>query len=112
MSMDMRKAFDTVEYSAIFDALEQRGIPREYIELLKCLYLSQQGIVNDSAPFLISRGVKQGDVLSAILFNCVLDLAFDSWKSKLTTEGLYVGHGMSRLTIIRYADDILLYEKS
>ena len=40
MSMDMRKAFDIVEHSAVFKTLEKRSMPKKYIELLKILYSS------------------------------------------------------------------------
>ena len=51
-------------------------------------------------------------MLSAILFNSVLDLAFERWKLKLKDEGLFIAQGMPRLTNTRYADDILIYAKS
>ena len=112
MSMDMRKAFDTISHAALFDALERHGVESGYISLLKLIYRKQIGQANGSRTFPIRRGVRQGDVLSAILFNCVLDIAFESWKSKLDTHGLYWGYGLERLTNTRYADDILLYAKS
>ena len=80
--------------------------------MLQLLYAHQRGSVYDSKEFDIQRGVKQGDTLSAILFNCVLDLAFKKWKLRLTNEGLFTGFGLERLTNTRYADDILLYAKS
>ena len=68
--------------------------------------------MNHSSEFLIQKGVKQGDTLSAILFNCILDMTFDLWRASLTHEEIFIAHGRSRLTNIRYADDILLYAKS
>ena len=56
--------------------------------------------------------MKQDDPVSVILFNCVLDIAFDEWRRSLDTEGLYIALGVPRLTNIRYADDILLFAKS
>ena len=87
LSMDLRKAFDTIDHSALFDGLRAHGIPEEYINLIMLLYSKQIGVVNDIKFFEIKREVKQGDVLSAIFFNCVLDIVFDSWKSKLQYEG-------------------------
>ena len=69
------------------------------------------GCVNGSRHFNILCGVKQGDVLSAILFNCTLDIAFESWKLQLREEGLYMHGDTERLTNTRYADDVLLYAK-
>ena len=110
--MDMRKAFDTIDHSALMQSLRSKGLPEEYISLLTILYADQKGVVNHSSEFLIQRGVKQGDTLSAILFNCILDMAFDLWLASLTHEDIFIAHGLSRLTNIRYTDDILLYAKS
>ena len=41
-----------------------------------------------------------------------MDMAFDLWRSSLTTEGIFIAHGLPRLTNIIYADVILLYAKS
>ena len=51
-------------------------------------------------------------MLSAIIFNCVLEIVFENWKVQLTNEGLYVASDHERMTNTRYVDDILLYAKS
>ena len=51
-------------------------------------------------------------MLSAILFNCVVDIVFERWKRRLLHEGLYTAYGLERLTNSRYADDVLLYANS
>ena len=112
LSMDLRKAFDTVDHSALFDAMTLHGVPACYVELIRILYCGQTGSVHGSGAFPIERGVRQGDVLSSVLFNCVLDIAFERWKQRLGSEGLHVSAGLERLTNTRYADDILLYAKS
>ena len=68
--------------------------------------------MNESRHFKIQRGVKQGDVLSAIIFNCVLDIAFGNWELQLNGEGIFIGDLRKRLSNTRYADDVLLYAKS
>ena len=50
--------------------------------------------------------------MSAILFNCALDVVFEDWKTQLQNEGLYSESFHERLTNTRYADDILIYAKS
>eukprot|EP00973_Karenia_brevis_P006575 894252-Karenia_brevis.AAC.1 len=86
-SLDLSKAFDRVQFSAIFDALNSQGVQDEYIHLLRALYARQNGIVHSSRSFLINRGVKQGDVLSSLLFNAAVEMAFISWKQKLLHHG-------------------------
>ena len=107
--MDLRKAFDTVSHEHLLISLGYYGLDPAYIALLQRLYKHQSGSVNESRHFKIMRGVKQGDVLSAILFNCVLDIAFGNWKVQLEDEGIFIGDCRKRLTNTRYVDDVLLY---
>ena len=96
VSMDMRKAVDTIDHPAVIRALRSRGFPEAYVALLSMLYANQMASVNGSSNFPIQRGVKQGDILSAILFNCVLDVAFDEWRRSLDQEGLYTAQRVPR----------------
>ena len=112
LSMDLRKAFDTVSHEQLLLSLGYHGLDPTYIALLQKLYQNQHGVVDGSKKFRIERGVKQGDVLSAIIFNCVLDVAFENWRVQLGTEGILISNSVSRLTDTRYADDVLLYAKS
>ena len=112
VSLDLRKAFDTVNHEALFNALEEQGISREYIALLRFLYVGQTGEVKGSNPFHIDRGVKQGDICSSGLFNAATESAFRKWKRRLHHEGILMNDISERLTNIRYADDVLLFSKS
>ena len=95
-----------MNHAALVSDLRARGIDESYVSLLRLLYQNQYGQVNDSLQFRIERDVKQGHVLSAILFNYVIDIAFESWPRRLNHHGLYVAHGLPRLTNTRYVDDI------
>ena len=75
------------------------------------MYQNQTGAVPGSEKFSIQRGVRQGDVLSPLLFNAVLEDAIRKWKLKLTNEGLRLGHD-TRLTNLRYADDLMIFATS
>ena len=77
INMDMLKAFDKIDHKAMVRALRSRKLPQEYISLISVLYGNQRTSVNRSSEFLVQRGVKQGDTLSALCCNCVLDIAFD-----------------------------------
>lgn len=54
--------------------------------------------------FNIQKGVRQGDPLSPVLFNCALEEVFR--RLNWTNEGIDING--SRLNNLRYADDITL----
>ena len=83
ISLDLRKAFDRIQFGPLFDALREQEVPEAYVQLLSALYKDQKGCVSGSYLFPILRGVKQGDVLSSMLFNAGLESAFRVWQSKL-----------------------------
>ena len=109
-SLDLRKAFDRIEYNALFDALKVQGVPYAYLKLIASLYHEQVGLVQ-GRQFPIKRGVKQGDVLSPLLFNAGLEHAMRKWKLRIQHCGLHCGHN-ELLTNVRYADDLMLYARS
>ena len=74
------------------------------------LYHDQVGLVQ-GRQFPIKRGVKQGDVLSPLLFNAGLEPAMRKWKLRIQHCGLHCGHN-ELLTNVRYADDLMLYARS
>lgn len=111
-SLDLKKTFDRIEFGFLFEALRIQNVPEPYIQLLAVLYNNQTGSVNGSRYFNIRRGVKQGDIISPMLFNAGLEIAFRSWKTKLSNHGILLGDDMPRFTNTRYADDIMTFAKS
>ena len=82
------------------------------LTLTATIYSGQHGQVRGGTKcFQIERGVKQGDILSPILFNAGLELAMRRWKARLTSQGIDVGSGIL-LQDVRYADDLMIYADS
>lgn len=76
--LDLSKAFDCVPHSRILQAMEDRGFPRVYTNIVQDLYKNNTTIVyvngiSDRVPIACRRGVKQGDPLSPYLFALVVD---------------------------------------
>ena len=67
--------------------------------------------MSDSRNFHIGRGVKQGDIISPLLFNAGLEHAVRDWKACLHDEGIHIG-APANLTNIRYTDDLMLHAKT
>ena len=86
--MDMRKAFDTVQHSKLFQKLNQRNLSSIFTRLITVMYVSQSASVRwgkeVSKSFRITNGVKQGAVLSAILFCVYIDEMITKLRRKKT----------------------------
>ena len=113
ISLDLSKAFDKVDWNALWTALRQHGISEHLIWILQCVYFGQTGVVRehdtDSCGFNVRGGVRQGCVLSPRLFSSVLEMALSSWRGKMEAEGLSLEDGLKPLLDLRFADDILLF---
>ena len=70
--MDMKKAFDMVKHSLLFQKLIHKNLSPIFVRLLMKMYMSQVASVRWekklSSIFSVTNGVKQGAVLSSILF--------------------------------------------
>ena len=107
-SLDLSKAFDKVNFKMLFFKLMDRNVPKRVIEILSNWYSKLFSYVrwNDkfSTGFFISSGVRQGGLLSPILFAiCVDDLLVKLEKSKL---GCFVK--LLCCNSFMYADDLVL----
>ena len=74
-TIDFKKAFDSISHKSIWDALKSCNVNNGYIHLLMKIYRDQKASVltdEESNIFDIQKGSKQGDPLSSLLFNTVL----------------------------------------
>ena len=72
--IDFRKAFDCIWHEGLFLKLQKMGIRGNFYQVIKSMYKNATAAVKFnsselSQPFPILRGVKQGDILSPLLFN-------------------------------------------
>jgi hypothetical protein len=77
--IDVKKAYDSVRREALYNIFFEFGIPKKLVRLIKmCLTETYSRVhvgKNLSEMFPIKNGLKQGDVLSALLFNFALEYA-------------------------------------
>ena len=113
INLDLSKAFDTVKWDTLWEALRRQNISDQLIWILQCLYHDQTGVVCDGAgasrKFDILSGVRQWCVLSPRLFCAALELAMSEWRAANPQAGIDLGDDMVRLLDLRFADDVLIF---
>ena len=110
--LDASKAFDLVRHNKIFKCLLDKDVCPVLVRLLISMYLLNNALVkwNDctSENFTLNNGVKQGSILSPLLFSLYIDPLITNIQS--CRSGCYMGDVPSN--IFGYADDLVLLSPS
>lgn len=112
--LDVRKAFDHSNYYRILSRLLMKGIPVSVVRLLLKWYESTnirvmwRNNLSDTS-FGINHGVRQGGLLSPILFSVGL---IDDLLERLEQSGIGCRISFKYFGAIAYADDIVLMAPS
>lgn len=107
---DFKAAFDNVNGKKLWEILEEKKINRKIIRRLKIIYEETKVTVRAkdglTEEFRTGKGVRQGCVMSPLLFNLyIADL--DSYMNK---RGIKIGS--NRIWSLAYADDLVLLAKN
>jgi hypothetical protein len=106
--LDAKKAFDRVNYCKLFNLLNDRKLPAVIVRFLLTMYTGHSTKVvwngSNSDNFCVRNGVKQGGILSPILF-CVY---IDNLLVRLSNcgKGCFIGNVC--LAVLAYADDLII----
>ena len=106
--IDLEKAFDNVNWEIMFKILKQAGIKFKERRLIYNLYQNQMAIINigdEEREAKIRKGVRQGCVLSPMIFNLYIEEAIKEFKDKIDTGIEIQGQ---KIAMLRFADDIAL----
>ena len=116
--LDFEKAFDSVEWPTMLKILRKFNFGDSFITWVKTLYknpilrVKNNGHISDT--FSISRGIKQGCPLSALLFILVVEILSLRIKENPNIQGFKVQVGAieKEFKISQYADDgtLLLHD--
>lgn len=111
-TLDLVKAFDSVNHEAIVRALGAWGADKFFVDYISDIYSKSKTVFilpeSTSQPFHPTCGVRQGDPLSPLLFNLVIDGLIRKIKDSpvgIRVDGLNIG-------ISAYADDIILFAET
>ena len=105
--IDFKKAFDRVWHEGLWAVMEQFGFQQDIIDLIKSLYGNANSTVllNNQLgePFRNTVGVRQGCLLSPILFNIYLErIMLETLENHHTSISI----GGRPICNLRFADDI------
>lgn len=105
--IDYQKAFDNVKHDILLNRLLEIGIDAKDIRIIQELYWNQTAEIRvnknlSTDTFNVCKGVRQGCILSPILFNIYVEKIF-----QMALEGESGGIKINGVPInnIRYADD-------
>lgn len=107
--VDYKKAFDNVRWPKLWTTLQELGVPTHLITIVRNLYEASEAVVKIeytlSEKCRIRKGVRQGCVLSPLLYNIysevVMRRTLENWNGGVKICG-------RRVSNLRFADDTLL----
>jgi len=107
--IDFKQAFDSVNRNRMLNDLLILGIPKKLVQLIGVTMAGSMATVSVdnqyTSMFPITNGVRQGDALSSILFDLVLEAILQ--KMNVT------GHiGTKSTQMLAYADDVAIMCRS
>ena len=86
MTVDIEKAFDSINHCFLIKVLEKYGFEKDFIKWIKILPQNQEScIINGGTTtnyFKLEKGTRQGEPISAYLFIFVLEIVFLFTKVK------------------------------
>lgn len=115
--VDFKKAYDSIDREVLLNILNEFGVDLKLLALIRATLTDTKskvkflGCLSDS--FEVKTGVRQGDGLSPMLFNCVLEKIIRTWRTRLMETDyspLRIGAKCKGIVVdcLAFADDIAI----
>ena len=112
--VDFKKAFESVWHDGLLFKLLQINVGGCFFNLIKSLYSNSTCSIrigqNQTGPFSYARGVRQGSILSLLLFNLFINDVPFSFE-KILSDPFVLPNG-AKLNSLLYADDLVILSRS
>ena len=113
--LDLANAYGSVHHSLIQFSLQHYHAPPKFCQTLQSLYtdLAAKVITDQWAtpPVPLNIGVFQGDPLSVVIFNTVINTLIDTLQTRLDL-GYTLSDSTRQVNVLQYADDTCLLADS
>ena len=110
--LNLANAFGSVHHDLIKYSLSHYHAPPEMIRLVSNMYDNLTAVISTeswtTAPIHLQLGVYQGDPLSVIIFNTVMNTLVDSITQRCSCLGHSLSSISSTINLLQYADDTSL----
>ena len=115
LSIDQQKAFDRVSHDWMLKVLKENNFGPNFLKWISILnyegtsrILLNKGL---SSEFILHRGVRQGDVMSPILYILTLEPLLEKIRQDVSITGLHIPNkGTQKL--LTFADDTNFFTKN
>ena len=113
LMLDFRKAFDTIGWNFLLQTLHFFNFGPSFIRWIETIYhkplacIKNNGYLSDI--FDISRGIRQGCPVSALLFVLCVEILAIKIRNSSTLKGFQFGFENKPVKIAQYADDGILF---
>ena len=113
VALDQEKAYDKIRHKYLWEAMRTFNLPEIFINTTKSLYenaftqVAINGVLSD--PFKVTRGVRQGDPLSCLLFDLAIEPLACKMRNSNDLEGLSIPGIDEKLIVNLFADDTTVY---
>lgn len=111
--VDFKKAYDCIHRSSMMKILRNFGLHPKLIKMIQLTLTNTKSKVKFrgeiSEPFTITTGLRQGDGLSPLLFNCALEYLMREWY-KENPMNIKIGTKKDKINLncLGFADDLAL----
>ena len=114
MTVDIEKAFDSINHSYLICVLKKIGFGKEFRKWVQILMKNPESCVINGGKttpyFKLERRTSQGDPISAYLFIIALEVVFSSLKANLNIESF---QSFSHTFLYSpYADDTTIFSRN
>ena len=114
LSLDIEKAFDSVQWNFLYSFMQSLGFPSEFIHWVQVLHQGKElRVFNNrhaSQPIMVTNGLAQGCSLSPLLFILCMESLARVIRGNTHIEGVCYANKEKKIGMI--ADDTVLIFKA